>query len=115
MSKCQAFYIADLKTGAVGFLLGGLAGDSFGITSPFQIALAMMITSTFYSAFLLPYVKPVGVAESPGAPAKGLAALMGPTRMLLPQMWRLPDGRVKKLWGAPLLALGVFLGVVSLQ
>lgn len=92
--------------------VGGLSGDAFGLRSPFMIGLGLMISATFYSLLVLPYVKPVGVAKSEKSSTKGLVALMGPTRMLLPQKWRLPDGRVQKHWGVPLLALGVYLGVV---
>lgn len=94
------------------YAVGGLSGDAFGLRSPFMIGLVLMIFATLYSLLVLPYVKPVGVAKSEKSSTKGFVALMGPTRMLLPQKWRLPDGRVQKHWGVPLLALGVYLGVV---
>lgn len=95
--------------------VGGLSGEAFGIRSPFFIGLALMISSTVYSAIFLPYIKPAGVTKGSASSQKGFASMMGPTRMLLPQTWRSPDGRVQKHWGVPLLALGVFLGVVSTE
>lgn len=74
-----------------------------------------MTLSTVYITLFLPYVKPAGNPERKESANKGLARLMGPTRMLLPQMWRLSDGHKQRQWGAPLLAFGVFLGVVRVN
>ena len=101
--------MSDLIHGVV----GGISGDTFGIKSPFEIALILMIIATFYSALCLPYVAPTGASSTAGSPVKGFAALMGPTRMLLPQLWILPSGQRRKQWGAPLLAWGVYLGVLA--
>ncbi|KAL1304420.1 hypothetical protein AAFC00_003418 [Neodothiora populina] len=99
--------------GAFGFILGGLAGDVFGIRSPFMIALGLMVISTFYSAIFLPYIKPSGVIEEKNPSKNRFAALLGPTRVFSPQLWRYPEGRVRKHHGAGLLALGVYLGTVA--
>lgn len=91
-----------------------MTGGYLGIRTPFEVGLALMTTATIYSTLFLPYIKPAGVKDPNNASPKGFAALMGPTRMLLPQKWCTPDGRIRNHWGTTMLGVGVYLGTVSL-
>lgn len=98
---------------ALGYLLGGLAGDIFGIQMPWEIALFSMVFATLYALLFLPYVPPPKRSENERSEKKGLSRFLGPAKMLAPQKWRLPDGRVKKQFGVPLLFAGIFTGVLA--
>ncbi|KAH7031820.1 major facilitator superfamily transporter [Macrophomina phaseolina] len=96
---------------ALGYLLGGLAGDFFGIQMPWEIALCSMVFATIYALLFLPYVPPPKEDDAPKK--QGLARFLGPAKMLAPQQWRLPDGRITRQYGVPLLFAGIFTGVLA--
>ncbi|KAL1638792.1 hypothetical protein SLS58_008606 [Diplodia intermedia] len=99
---------------ALGYLLGGVSGDVFGIQAPWEVALCSMVFATLYAYLFLPYVAPPKrEAEKAGAKKQGLSRFLGPARMLAPQRWRLADGRVMRHYGVPLLFAGIFTGVLA--
>lgn len=99
---------------AIGFLLGGLTGDIFGIRSPFQIAFALMSLSSIYVLIFLPYIAPPpAIAASKSIQSQGLARFIGPARMFAAERFVLPNGKVAWQYGIPLLGLGVFFGVLA--
>ena len=96
---------------AVGFLAGGLLSDAFGILTPFRVALALFLVSCLYVFLFLPWIPP-NKAEL-ARMSKGVRRLFGPLRIFSPQKWVLRDGRIQTQYGALLLGLGVFLGVLA--
>ncbi|OJD38656.1 major facilitator superfamily transporter [Diplodia corticola] len=97
---------------ALGYLLGGVFGDLFGIQAPWEIAMCSMAFATLYAYFFLPYVPPPKQDEE-SEKKQGLSRFLGPAKMLAPQRWRLPDGRIKRHFGVPLLFGGIFTGVLA--
>jgi MFS family permease len=96
---------------AIGFLAGGLLSDGFGIITPFRVALALFLTSCLYVFLFLPWIPPnkAEVIQT----SKGVRRLFGPFKIFGFQKWVLRDGRIQTQYGAPLLGLGVFLGVLA--
>jgi MFS family permease len=95
---------------ALGYLIGGLLSDIFGIITPFRVTLGLFLSSTVYVLTCLPWVPRDQVA---GDAPKGLARFFGPLKMFKPQRWVLADGRTRLEYGAILLAMGVFFGVLA--
>ncbi|KAF2845348.1 MFS general substrate transporter [Plenodomus tracheiphilus IPT5] len=99
---------------AIGFLLGGLIGDAFGIVAPFQTALGLFLLCFVYVTLSLP---PIASHEEDQKtlvePPVGVARFLGPLRAFAPQKWRLPDGRTRTQFGALTLGTGVFLGILA--
>lgn len=103
---------------SVGSLMGGLLSDAFGIASPFRITLGLFLLSTAYVLVCLPYTPPEvkGGGNGTGSSqnnSTGVARFFGPLRTFAPQKWTLPDGRTRLEYGALVLAIGVFLGVLA--
>lgn len=99
---------------AVGFLIGGLIGEAFGIAAPFRITVVLFILSCTYVAACLPSTPPHEKEESRAdQPANGLGRFFGPLRIFAPQKWTLADGRKSTQFGALTLGLGVFLGILA--
>ncbi|KAJ4343641.1 hypothetical protein N0V95_006615 [Ascochyta clinopodiicola] len=99
---------------AVGFLIGGLVGDSYGIEAPFRITVVLFLLSCVYVAVCLPSTPPHEKVENhPSQPAAGLGRFFGPLRIFAPQKWTLADGRQSTQFGALTLGVGVFLGILA--
>jgi MFS family permease len=99
---------------AIGFLIGGVVGDYFGILAPFRMTLALFLLCCIYVALSLPAIPPPKEDENATrAPTMGIARFFGPLRIFAPQKWALPDGRVRTQFGALTLGLGVFLGILA--
>ena len=99
---------------AVGFLIGGLIGDVFGIIAPFRITVVLFLLSFAYVAVCLPFTPPHEEKESSTSrPAVGLGRFFGPLRIFAPQKWTLADGRKSTQFGALTLGMGVFLGILA--
>ena len=101
---------------AIGFLLGGIVGDEFGIVRPFQTAFFLFLFASFFSRFALPYISPESLSGPNTKPTRrgGLSGFTEPLKVLLPQKIRLSSGRIANHYGVFFLCAGVFLGVVSL-
>jgi len=96
---------------AVGYLIGGIIGDVCGIIWPFRVALGLFLMSSCYVYFFLPWI-PKNEAEK-ARTVKGISRLFGPFRIFAPQKWIHPDGTVHTEYGALLLGIGAFLGVLA--
>lgn len=108
---------------AVGYLVGGVVGDAFGIGRPFQAAMGLFLTASVYAFVFIPYIDPkmlsgpgdnINASRSRGG---SLRSVLGPFRVLSPWKWREQEregGAVgKRYCGITFLALGVFLGVLA--
>jgi MFS family permease len=98
---------------ALGFLVGGLVAEAFGLLAPYQMTLVLFLLSFLYVAFTLPSipkeVKETTTSEKP----VGLIRFFGPLRVFAPQRWTLPNGRSSRQYGALTLGIGVFLGILA--
>ncbi|KAK1854107.1 major facilitator superfamily transporter [Colletotrichum chrysophilum] len=100
---------------SIGYLLGGIVGDSWGIIRPFEIATILFALSSLYSSMFIPYIDPrtPGIVGGTSAKRQGWSRWLGALRVLAPKRFRLEDGRPIKHYGVAFLALGVFLGVLA--
>ena len=101
---------------AIGFTLGGLAGDFWGAPAPFEITLCLLILSTLFSRFFLPYIPPATAPlAADGSPAEAVKSsafsFLHCLKVFLPT--ERTDGKKRKFWGLTLLGLGSFLGVFA--
>lgn len=99
---------------AVGYLLGGVLGDVFGIASPFEFAVGGFLASTIYAALFMPETD----SQDNGSVAeanrnKAPTGFLAPIKILMPPKFRLESGRVVKHYGLAILAFGVFFGVFA--
>ncbi|KAL6705235.1 hypothetical protein ACN47E_007195 [Coniothyrium glycines] len=99
---------------AIGFLIGGVVGDFFGILAPFRMTLALFILSCIYVALSLPTIPPPKDDQTAATQqGTGISRFFGPLRVFAPQKWTLPNGQVKTQYGAFMLGIGVFLGILA--
>jgi MFS family permease len=99
---------------ALGFLVGGVVAEVFGILAPFRITLGLFLLCCIYVALTLPATDPPDVKDSSASkPAMGLVRFFGPLRIFAPQNWILPDGRTVTHFGALTLGIGVFLSILA--
>ncbi|KAF1938352.1 MFS general substrate transporter [Clathrospora elynae] len=99
---------------AIGFLIGGIVGDYFGILAPFRMTVVLFLLCCVYVALSLPAIAPP--TEDENAKSRqtvGIARFFGPLRIFAPQKWVLPDGRTRTQFGALTLGMGVFLGILA--
>lgn len=96
---------------SVGFLLGGLISDHFGIVAPFRVAVLLFLASVAYVAVFLPHV-PLN-KEIEAKASTSFKAFFDPLKIFIPQKWRLPNGKVQREYGTLLVGIGVFLGVFA--
>ena len=108
---------------SAGFTLGGLAGDKFGTPAPFQITFCLLVLSTLFTRFCLPYIPPAAslpptstdtdsdeVASKP-APKESTFSFLHCLKVFLPQTHT--DGRGGRFWGLTLLGTGCFMAVLA--
>ncbi|KAL6153783.1 hypothetical protein ACJBU6_07087 [Exserohilum turcicum] len=99
---------------AIGFLIGGVVGDLFGILAPFRMTLALFLLCCAYVAVSLPAMDPPKEdKEASPHQTAGVARFFGPLRIFAPQKWELPNGHVRLQFGALTLGIGVFLGILA--
>lgn len=92
--------------------MGGQAGDVFGIISPFEIALGLMLISTWFSACSLPYIPTTSSLELLGN-GNGISSMLAPIKIFTPQSFRLSNDKKTKHYGVLFLGLGVFFAVLA--
>lgn len=111
LGRLQGFMFMGL---AVGFLVGGVDGDTFGMVAPFETALVLLVFCFIFVSLSLPTTPPHEEdKKTKFQPVVGLARFLGPLHVFKPQKWRLPDGRVCTQFGAMTLGIGVFLGILA--
>ncbi|KAK6397853.1 hypothetical protein LTR65_005101 [Meristemomyces frigidus] len=98
---------------SIGYLLGGLIGDIYGIRRPFDVAFFLFAIACLYAGTIAPYIDPATLSDQTSSKPKGIGAIFGPLRVLAPARLRLQDGTVTKHFGVLFLAMGVFLGVLA--
>lgn len=91
--------------------VGGVIGDVFGISSPFVSAVGCFAVATTYGAVFWPS-PPEDTDEAAGKTTSGASGFLAPIKVLMPQRYRLDNGKVAKHYGLVFLALGIFFGVV---
>lgn len=105
---------------AVGYLLGGIVGDAFGIGRPFEAATGLFLASSLYAFLFIPYIDPKTLSDGDSPRSRGLRSVLSPFRVLSPwrvRRYRSSGGAVVRgassYYGVTFLALGVFLGVLA--
>ncbi|CAK7229637.1 hypothetical protein SBRCBS47491_007318 [Sporothrix bragantina] len=100
---------------AIGFLLGGIVGDEFGVVRPFQTAFFLFLFASLFARYALPYISPESLSGPSNKATRrgGLAGFVEPLKVLLPQKIRLGSGRIANHYGVFFLCCGVFLGVLA--
>ncbi|KAJ7325779.1 hypothetical protein DFH08DRAFT_1085029 [Mycena albidolilacea] len=108
---------------ANGYICGGLSNDYIGLSAPFEITFCLLVASTFFTAFCLPYIPPGGFPankdpnsttqdRSEEEPKKDASAFgfLRCLRIFLPAKYA--DGK-GTFWGLPLLGFGAFWSVMA--
>ncbi|KAL2413083.1 hypothetical protein ABEF95_014687 [Exophiala dermatitidis] len=104
---------------ALGFLLGGMVAESFGIKAPFRLTLMLFLTACAYVFLFLPHIPPAEKKGSERNPSKGTTnksffkRFFGPLAVFAPRKFIGKDGVIRIEYGAFLLAWGVFLGILA--
>ena len=104
---------------AVGFLVGGVVADGFGIKAPFRLTLALFLVCCAYVMVFLPRIPPAkGKVEDVdalgGRKRIGIfKKYFGPLAVFAPKKFVGRDCVVRTEYGAFLLAWGVFLGILA--
>ncbi|KAF1953185.1 hypothetical protein CC80DRAFT_420839 [Byssothecium circinans] len=99
---------------AIGFLVGGLIGNAFGILAPFRVTLILFLSCCIFISISLP-ATPLDKTTNAPSPTStgGIMRYIGPLRIFAPQKWTLPSGRTTTQLGALTLGTGVFLGILA--
>jgi MFS family permease len=103
---------------ATGFLLGGIAAESFGIKAPFRLTFLLFMIVGVYAFLCLPHIPPAAKkpdsVDSPTTKTKSaVTKFFGPLTVFAPRKFISKDGVVKTEYGAFLLAWGVYLGILA--
>ncbi|KAJ9610986.1 hypothetical protein H2204_015292 [Knufia peltigerae] len=105
---------------AIGFLVGGVVAEIFGVKAPFRLTFLLFMSACAYVAIFLPYVAPDTRESSQPQSAKGrpstktgLKRFFGPLGVFAPRKFIGLDGVVRTEYGAFLLACGVFLAILA--
>lgn len=98
---------------AVGFLVGGVVGDAFGILAPFRMTLLLFLLSCLYVALALPSIPADKETGHGKEKTVGFKRFFGPLHIFAPQKWTLRDGRTSRQYGALMLGIGVFLAITA--
>jgi MFS family permease len=117
---------------ALGFLLGGIVAEVFGIKAPFRLTLMLFLISCAFVFVFLPHIPPAAVAEAKAGdtdtdsmdskrkkkrqskkPNRFVTMFFGPMAVFAPRKFIGRDGVVRTEYGAFLLAWGVFLGILA--
>jgi hypothetical protein len=106
-----------------GYICGGLSNDYIGLSAPFEITFCLLVASTFFTAFCLPYIPPGGFPanKDPNSTTEDLSeeepkkdastfVFLRCLRIFLPAKYA--DGK-GTFWGLPLLGFGAFWSVMA--
>ncbi|KAK4131603.1 MFS general substrate transporter, partial [Trichocladium antarcticum] len=97
----------------IGYLTGGIIGDTWGIRRPFEAAFCSFLLSTVYARLAIPHIAAESLSSGSKPDSKGLAGFFAPLRVLAPQRVLLSGGTVRNHYGVLFLCAGVFLGVLA--
>ena len=103
---------------ALGFLLGGVVAEVFGIKAPFQLTLILFLTSCAYVALVLPNIPPAerkakDTGHGSNKTTRMMKKFLGPLMVFVPRKFVGRDGVIRTEYGCFLLAWGVFLGILA--
>ncbi|KAK5449717.1 hypothetical protein LTS15_008792 [Exophiala xenobiotica] len=105
---------------AIGFLLGGVVAEAFGIKAPFRLTFILFLSACAYVALFLPHIPPAAKemderesGKGRKSKKKGARRFLGPLAVFAPRKFIGRDGVVRTEYGAFLLAWGVFLGILA--
>lgn len=104
---------------AIGFLLGGIAAESFGIKAPFRLTLLLFLSVCVYVFVFLPHISPAEKLDEdqqstkPKKKSSAIGKFFGPMTVFAPRKFINQDGVVRREYGAFLLAWGVYLGILA--
>lgn len=106
---------------AIGFLVGGVVAETFGMKAPFRLTFLLFMSAFAYVVVFLPYIPPDARESSQAPSAKsrqrsaktGLKRFLGPLGVFAPRKFISLDGVVRTEYGAFLLACGVFLAILA--
>jgi hypothetical protein len=96
---------------AIGFLVGGALGESFGILAPFRITLVLFMLSTLYVFLSLPIVTQEN--DTKAQKTSGIKRYFGPLHIFAPQKYTLASGQRSTQFGALTLGIGVYLAILA--
>lgn len=124
---------------SIGFTLGGLTGDKFGTPAPFQVtyvphicfasifdassiadlalfsfSFCLLVCSTLFSRFCLPFVSPAASVAPPTSTEgdkESTFSFLHCLKVFLPT--EQPDGQGRRFWGLTLLGTGCFMAVLA--
>ncbi|EAQ84293.1 hypothetical protein CHGG_10697 [Chaetomium globosum CBS 148.51] len=97
----------------LGYLAGGMIGDVWGISRPFEVAFYAFLLSSVYVRVAVPYIAAESLSSGSKTKSKGFAELLSPLRVLVPQKVLLETGVSMNHYGVLFLCAGVFLGVLA--
>ncbi|KAK0667085.1 hypothetical protein QBC41DRAFT_366416 [Cercophora samala] len=97
----------------LGYLTGGMMGDIWGISRPFEVAFCAFLLSTLYVAIVVPYLDASTTHSGNKPRSQGISQFFAPLRVLLPQRILSRNGSIKKHYGLTVLCAGIFLGVLA--
>ncbi|KAI0544986.1 hypothetical protein F4679DRAFT_562660 [Xylaria curta] len=99
---------------ALGFVVGGVVAEKFGIKTPFELAAVSFLVCTTYVLSFIPYIDPKNLSSDDKKPkSRGLLSFLSILKVLGSQPMRLASGRTVKHHGISFLALGIFAGVLA--
>ncbi|SMQ53404.1 unnamed protein product [Zymoseptoria tritici ST99CH_1A5] len=97
---------------ALGYLVGGMLSDYFGLPAPFEVTLVLFVLSCIYVALALPSV-PLHLTPESEKKAQSLASFFEPLKMFIPRKWELQDGRLQTEYGILLLGVGASMALLA--
>ncbi|CAK5269071.1 unnamed protein product [Mycena citricolor] len=106
---------------AIGYIGGGVVWALVRFETPFQITFCLLVLSTLFTAFFLPYIPPggfplrSGTASNPVSPERDVKttsffSFLRPLGIFWPAKYADGSGR---FWGVSLLGFGAFTSVMS--
>ncbi|KND91808.1 hypothetical protein TOPH_03485 [Tolypocladium ophioglossoides CBS 100239] len=78
----------------IGYLAGGMIGDTIDIRAPFDVAFVSFIIAGIYAHLALPYQSPDSMSDGKKSDQQGVSRFLAPLRILVPQRLRLGNGKV---------------------
>ncbi|KAK4198084.1 6-hydroxy-D-nicotine oxidase [Triangularia verruculosa] len=97
----------------LGYLTGGMMGDTWGIRRPFEVAFGAFLLSALYIATVVPCIDATAINNGKKGHGHGISQLFAPLKVLLPQRVLSRNGTVRKHYGLLVLCAGIFLGVLA--
>ncbi|WVQ69175.1 uncharacterized protein L199_007391 [Kwoniella botswanensis] len=103
---------------SLGYTLGGLAYNTYGLLAPFQCAFGLLCFCTIFGSLFLPYLPPDNHTKEPSSSAdvtneKKKQSFLAPLKIFIPKKVETPDGKIKRDYNLLLLGAGAFVSVLA--